>query len=72
MTKQTEALKMAIEHIEHKGATTELKMVLQACKEALDEEQSSKPTIRSFIEFVIAGTIIFVGMYLMLTTGGGK
>lgn len=39
MNKQTEALKMAIEHIEHNGATTERKMVLQACKEALDTKR---------------------------------
>ena len=36
MTKD-EALRMAIEHIEHNGATTERKMVLHACKEALEQ-----------------------------------
>lgn len=38
MTKD-EALKMAIEHIERGGATTERKVVINACKEALDTEQ---------------------------------
>ena len=77
MTKD-EALKMVNQVLDDKNhypdeeIPTLVMDALQACKEALDEEQSDKPTIRSFIEFVIAGTIIFVGMYLMLTVGGTR
>jgi len=39
MITQTEALKMAIEHIWYNGATTERKMVLNACKEALQSQE---------------------------------
>ena len=50
MNKKTEeALRMAIEHIENNGTTTERKIVINACKAAL-EQPSTKDWIGTALE----------------------